>query len=255
MRLRFRRPSGYASTTPKVHSVSGGLRHGDSASLWTSHPTPADVVAFRSKTGRRIRFEASSRTFLALSCWPSFSSPPSTSSAAHSRRVRGPAALPVGTREAVMVACRQRHHCWGQSRVNDREQGGKELPGPPSWPSDPNDEISYGPRSAAEQSRNMVVIPARMAAPSIRAASTSAPTKGLTSSLSSSNSKIPVRPRSPVPPQLSQPTGGCISFSGRKTQQPTTRMRDQVLFGQDIPALAAFTENADQPLGDDSAQC
>src|SRR2546430_1813179 len=44
-------------------------------------------------------------------------------------------------------------------------------------------------------SSNMVVMPARMAARSMTNASASAPTKGLTSSVSSSSSKIPARPR------------------------------------------------------------
>src|SRR5882672_3014469 len=50
-------------------------------------------------------------------------------------------------------------------------------------------------RHFSTASSNIVVIPERMAAPSMREASASAPTRGLTSSVSSSNSKIPARPR------------------------------------------------------------
>src|SRR5580698_3409456 len=43
-------------------------------------------------------------------------------------------------------------------------------------------------------------------------------------------------------------------LASRKTQKPITRIGDQVLFSQDISALAAAAEDADEPLGDDRAQ-
>ena len=42
-------------------------------------------------------------------------------------------------------------------------------------------------------------------------------------------------------------------LAGRKTQQPITRIGDEVLLGKFMPILAAAAEDADQPLGNDSA--